>query len=181
MGVHTILRDDPELLSGHHAKQPQPVILDTELGFPLSCRLMETGAKPWIFAKEGLEQDPRRRELEAAGISVFFAPLDSHTGFLSLENVLQTLYVDLEVRKVAVEGGVRVLESFIRSKLFDKLVVVMVPMYGVGRALFQQTRDDQDEGRGRVTREQLPDLINIRYDVLGQDLVMSAEPYFDSA
>jgi len=99
--------------------------------------------------------------------------VDDATGFLDLEEVLRALYEDLDIQKVVVEGGVRVLENFIRSQLFDKIVVIMAPCFGVGRALFQQEPDSE------ALRAGLPKLTNIRYDVLGMDLVMSAEPLYE--
>lgn len=92
--------------------------------------------------------------------------------------MLRILYEDGEVERLVVEGGVRVLESFIRSHLFDKLVVIIVPCYGVGRALFQHDEGSSSNGNADL-RAQLPRLTNIRYDVLGSDLVMSAEPHVD--
>lgn len=174
IGVNTVLRDDPELQSGHAgARQPQPIILDTDLQFPLAkSKLMRHPKLPWIFCRTGLESDERRAALEAAGLRVFHVPQEKESGHLSLEAVLERLYEEMEVGRVVVEGGVSVLEGFIRQRLFDKVVILMAPCFGVGRALFQQAGDTE------ALRDQLPRLTNIRYDVLGVDLVMSAEPIY---
>jgi len=159
-------------MAGSPSRQPQPVILDTDLEFPLeTSKLMGHDLKPWIFCRTGLESNQRKLAFEAAGIRVFHATLDQYTGLLSLEDVLQCLYDDLDIQKLVVEGGVTVLENFIRLKLFDKLVVIQAPCFGVGRALFQA-----HVGEGEALRAELPRLTNIRYDVLGTDLIMSAEP-----
>lgn len=174
MGVNTVLRDRPRLLSGNPARQPRPVILDTDLQFPLDSELLSQDKKPWIFYHDGPHMEGKKVALEAAGASLYQAPLDSSNGHISLPDVLQILYDQLDIQKATVEGGVSLLESFILSGLFDKLVVLMTPCFGMGRALFQA--NPGSEAAQEEIRTGLPKLINVRYDVLGGDLVMTAEP-----
>lgn len=70
------------------------------------------------------------------GAKVFCVRLHED-GFLELEDVLEKLYTDLGVRRLSVEGGVSVLESFIASRLFDKILIIISPSFGAGHALFQ--------------------------------------------
>lgn len=176
IGVNTIIRYDPALHGSH--KEAIPVILDTDLAIPSSCQLLQGSGRegrPIIFAKESLEGCPKQADLESAGVQVCFVPVDQVTGYLDLPAILQILHDRFQFRKVIVEGGVRVLESFIREGLFDKLVLMIVPRFGVGRALFQQLEEPEQDR----LREALPRLRSIRYDVLGSHLIMSAEPDYE--
>jgi riboflavin biosynthesis pyrimidine reductase len=172
-----VLRDNPRLLSGNPSRQPRPVVLDTDLQFPLDSELLNQEKKPWIFYREGSQCSilaNKKAALEAEGASLYQVPVDPSTGQLGLPEVLQILYDELDIAKATVEGGVSLLESFIRSGLFDKLVVLMTPCFGVGRALFQA--HTSSDAISEALRARLPKLINVRYDVLGGDLVMTAEP-----
>ncbi len=170
IGVNTIIRDNPRLIS--NGRQAKPIVLDTELQIPLDSQLMKNKVKPWIFCRSGLEDSPVKKELTQLGTEVFHVSVNSDTGYLNVEEVLKFLYDELDVQKLLVEGGVSVLESFIQAQLFDKLVVIMVPCFGVGRALFQNASQEM----AVTVRDRLPRLANIRYDVLGCNLVMTAEP-----
>lgn len=167
IGLNTVIRDDPTLLASG-PKQPRPVVLDANLEFPLTSRLMkENPRSPILFARKGLEDSTKKAALEAAGLTIFHVDFDEDEGHLDLPAVLRVLHDEMDgIRKVLVEGGVRVLESFIRKGLFDKVVVILIPRFGVGRALFQH-EDGSDD---------LPSLTSIRYEVLGRNLIMTAEP-----
>lgn len=99
------------------------------------------------------------------GVKVFFCPLHDD-GFLELEEVLERLYLDLGIRRLSVEGGVSVLESFIASGLFDKILIIISPSFGAGHALFQD----------RTLKKRLPRLVDVRYEVIGNNLIVMAEP-----
>ncbi len=67
VGIGTVISDDP-LLSVRLADgpQPQPVVLDSRLRFPLSARLLaRVDRKPWIFSSDAPTE--KARELERRG------------------------------------------------------------------------------------------------------------------
>jgi riboflavin-specific deaminase-like protein len=133
VGIRTVLSDDP-LLSVRlvEGAQPQPVILDSHLRFPLEARLLSrTDRKPWIFHLEGTEASPAGGEarehaeaLAAAGARLF--PVPPGMGGLDLRRVLSALLAE-GIHSLMVEGGARVLGSFISQGLASQAVITVSP------------------------------------------------------
>ena len=132
VGIQTVLSDDP-LLSVRlvEGSQPQPVILDSHLRFPLDAKLLSrTDRKPWIFYLEGAEPAPSRavphaRALAAAGARLF--PMPPGTGGVDLHGVLAGLLAE-GIHSLMVEGGARVLGSFISQGFASQAVITMSPI-----------------------------------------------------
>lgn len=116
----------------HHL--PQPIVLDTNLRLPTTCKLLQnfqagTGRPPWIICQtiSTSDQAQRKQALEAAGARVI--DIDARNGnHLGLSSVLLTLRLN-EIKSVMVEGGARVIESFLSESYFvDKLVITIAPV-----------------------------------------------------
>jgi riboflavin-specific deaminase-like protein len=133
VGITTVLSDDP-LLSVRlvEGAQPQPVILDSHLRFPLEARLLSrTDRKPWIFHLEGTEPATARgaaREraeaLAAAGARLF--PVPPGEGGLDLHHVLARLLAE-GIHSLMVEGGAHVLGSFMSQGFASQAVITVSP------------------------------------------------------
>lgn len=131
VGIETVLCDDP-LLTTRMADgpSPQPVIIDSGARLPVEARVvMQNPRSPWVAVGEGARQR-RVTRLEATGSTVFRVP--SGPEGLNLEYVLDELY-DRGVNLLMVEGGARVLASFLRDRLVD-FVVVTVACRLIGNA-----------------------------------------------
>jgi GTP cyclohydrolase II len=127
VGIQTVLSDDP-LLSVRlvDGAQPQPVILDSRLRFPPGARLLSrTDRKPWIFHLEGAETAARGPVLVRGGARLF--PVPRGKGGLDLRHVLAALLSE-GIRSLMVEGGARVLDSFISQGLASQAVITVSPM-----------------------------------------------------
>ena len=62
VGIGTLLADDPQLtVRLVPGEDPQPVVLDSQLRFPLDARLLQTTKSPWIMASRNAPAD---REFE---------------------------------------------------------------------------------------------------------------------
>lgn len=46
--------------TGNAARQPRPVILDTDLRIPLAAKVLRHPKTPWIFTRLGNEDAPRK-------------------------------------------------------------------------------------------------------------------------
>ena len=131
VGIRTVLSDDP-LLSVRlvEGAQPQPVVLDSHLRFPLGARLLSrTDRKPWIFHLEGTGAAgaaalEHARVLAAAGARLF--PVPAGKGGLDLRRVLHGLLAE-GVHTLMVEGGACVLDSFISQGLASQAVITVSP------------------------------------------------------
>lgn len=125
VGIQTVLNDDP-LLSVRFIEgpQPQPVVLDSRLRFPLTARLLgRDERKPWIFYADAARQ--AIDALQRKGAVIF--PVRAGTGGLDLSEVLRALR-GRGISSVMVEGGARVLRAFIDQGLADQVVVTTSPL-----------------------------------------------------
>ena len=120
VGVQTVLSDDP-LLSVRLAPgpQPRPVVLDSHLRTPLTARLLErTDIKPWIFYSDAPEG--KADDLTRLGATVF--RVGRRIDGLDLREVLAILR-ERGIASLMVEGGARVLGSFLRSGHAAQVIV----------------------------------------------------------
>ncbi|WVQ70687.1 hypothetical protein IAR50_000209 [Cryptococcus sp. DSM 104548] len=182
IGVQTLILDNPRLQTNllppsHASPPPQPLILDPSLRFPLDARILQewiskpalrgrTLKQPWILCGDKVAQE-RIEEVETAGARVVAVKLDSkgHIPPASLPAILS----QLGLKSVMIEGGSRVLSTFLHSpkredgsKLVDSVVVTVAPMFighGIG-----VVPEGEDKG--------LPALQTIHTEKMGKDAVM---------
>lgn len=166
VGIGTVLADDPQLnvrlVTGN---DPQPVILDTKLRFPLKALALNSSKPPWIITTR--KSDPgKQKKLESKGAQVVRI---AHTkrGWVKLSSLLEYL-AEQRINSLMVEGGARVITSFLQEQLIDCFVVTITPFFIGGlhavEELVQPTRPGSDT---RLKRTKI--LGNDRY---GPDLVI---------
>ncbi len=127
VGIGTILADDPlltvRLVEG---KDPQAVILDSHLDFPVQARLLENPAPPWIATLNSADRE-KEAYLTSRGVRVLRLPPDA-TGRVDLFAFLDRL-ATYDINSVLVEGGARVITSFLVCQLVDRVVVTISPIF----------------------------------------------------
>lgn len=161
VGVGTILADDPQLTVRHAAgPNPQPVILDTQLRTPLPAHVLSSPRRPWFLA--GTPVSPARRTaLVAAGAQVLEAPR-------TIENLIDlpaalALLAQRGLRTLMVEGGSRVLRSFLSAGLVDWVVITLAPVFTAGKPALASGAGD------------LPGLRLLGWEPSGPDLILWGE------
>ncbi len=127
VGIDTILADNPQLtVRLVEGRNPTRIILDSRMRMPLDSEIVGTrDASPVIIvttAQAGGEKKSRLRDL---GIEVLEARSDA-SGGIDLKGLLQALG-ERNISSLLVEGGARVITSFLRQKLADKVVVAIAP------------------------------------------------------
>lgn len=130
VGVGTVLSDDPSLrVKPEYATGPDPlrVVLDTRLRTPRGARVVDGTAPTLVFhapdATSGLPAGMTDAVRRGPG------------GGLDLAAVLAVLR-DGGVESVMVEGGARVLASFLRTGLWDRWTLYQAPwVAGTGPGL----------------------------------------------
>jgi GTP cyclohydrolase II len=135
VGIETLLADDPQLSVRHWpGRSPAPVVLDSRLRTPLAARVL-AGAGPdrvvRIACTAGADE-ARAAPLEERGARVVRLPAWSN-GWVDLEALMGALGA-AGVRRLMVEGGARVLTSFLRAGLGDYAVVTVAPRFLGGLA-----------------------------------------------
>ncbi|MCF8496308.1 MAG: bifunctional diaminohydroxyphosphoribosylaminopyrimidine deaminase/5-amino-6-(5-phosphoribosylamino)uracil reductase RibD [Alphaproteobacteria bacterium] len=121
-GIGTVLADDPLLTTripgfSHEAVR---VILDTHLRVDLASKLVQTAkiSPLWIVHRDGAAD--RIQALESKNVRVLNLPE------MSIPAVLQRLAQEGHTR-ILVEGGPRLLTSFLRAGLWDRLLWYRAP------------------------------------------------------
>lgn len=131
VGIETLLHDDPLLTArGAGSAQPLRVVLDSALRVPLTARLLAPAAGAGtvvVLACAERASAERSRALEQAGADVSLLAADEQ-GRVSLPAALQALH-ERGVRRLLVEGGARVLTSFLRERLADRAEVEIAPVW----------------------------------------------------
>jgi GTP cyclohydrolase II len=124
IGIGTVLSDDPRLnVRLAEGKDPQIVVLDSQLRTPLDAKMLK-GGKPQLFCVTSASQD-KQTALELAG-----AVVERQPG-------LEAKRVDLRkklanknnkgVKNVMVEGGGEVISSFLSESLVDRVIITVTP------------------------------------------------------
>ena len=170
VGIGTVLADNPRLtVRLVEGKNPQPIVADSRLRFPLSANLLcEHPLSPWIAAGEPADAS-RQHVLEAAGAHVLRLPMNAR-GHVNLTALLERLGA-LGINSVMVEGGARIITSFLAERLVDHIVLTVAPrLVGGIRAVRRLTHGDP---------AQLPRLRNLRYQWLEDDLVLWCDPAWE--
>jgi diaminohydroxyphosphoribosylaminopyrimidine deaminase / 5-amino-6-(5-phosphoribosylamino)uracil reductase len=130
VGIGTIRADDPLLttrLVAAPGKNPQRVILDTQLSTPVTAKVLTdfSAAKTTIFTGENV--DPQKvRQFCEKGVDIQTVPYDKD-GRLDLRQVLAVLG-KREILSVLLEGGAEINGSAFRHRLVDKVVVFIAPI-----------------------------------------------------
>jgi GTP cyclohydrolase II len=126
VGIGTVLADDPSLtVRLAQGANPQPVIVDSRLRLPLTARLLQRQAAPWIATTP--DADPlRRQRLEASGAQALVLP-QTVSGQVDLDALLDSLGRQ-GIRSLMVEGGAEILTSFWRDALAQITVVTVSPI-----------------------------------------------------
>jgi 2,5-diamino-6-(ribosylamino)-4(3H)-pyrimidinone 5'-phosphate reductase len=219
VGIGTALNDDPQLngalnllsmvstlqltiLLVRHLPQPistpynlpRPVIIDTYLRLPTSCKLLRIfqngiGRRPWIICvKQAGTTDhsegkttmaERKKALEDAGARIIEIPPSSvqddlfPNAHLSLPVILKSLN-DLGIRSLMVEGGAGIIGSFFAApeKIVDSLIITVAPVLvgseGVGYQCKYPVFDLSDSKKQASFRE-------VHTELIGRDTVVSLQ------
>ena len=163
VGIETVLADDPALTVRLVAgDSPQPVILDSQLRTPPDARLLRGGV--WIATTPEGAQASRRQRLEQAGARILTLPADEN-GRVDLAALLTCLGAE-GIQSLMVEGGARVLTSFLENGLADYAVITIAPVFLGGYQVIQSA------GAGDELRAVMPRLQNVQQVQLTTDTVL---------
>jgi len=166
VGIGTVLADNPSLtvrlVSG---KNPQPVVLDSRLRFPLFSKLLRQQSLPWIMTSSEAESE-RQAALEQLGAKIYRLASGDNGG-IAIKTVLETLG-DKGINSVMVEGGAQIISSFLGCQAVDQIIVTIAPVLVGGVRVL----DFRQQPQPKV----FPRLINIDYQRIGEDLIVRGEP-----
>lgn len=167
VGVDTIIRDDPALtVRLVEGNSPLRVVADSRLRIPLDSKVVGKRLAPSTVIATTSLSDPRKtNRIVSAGAEVWRIRKDS-SDRVDLRRLLVKLG-KIDIGSVLVEGGSRLLTSFLKRKLADCLVVVTAPKM-VGKGL---------EPVGSAASRRSADLISassLRYFRSDDDIILLA-------
>jgi riboflavin-specific deaminase-like protein len=171
VGIGTVLADNPSLTTRLVAgDNPQPVILDTNLRTPPEANLVNRQDLSTWIANGNHGSGDRCSMLRQKGASLISCRCGDD-GLIDLEALMEEL-VKRQIDSLMVEGGARVITSFIRWKLVDLFVVTVSPKF-VGGLPVIDTSSFQS-----TSFLQLED---VHYQTSGEDLIIWARPNWGEA
>ena len=127
VGVNTVIKDNPlltvRLVKG---KNPIRIILDSKLRIPLEAKVVSQTRQARTIIVTTKSAPKRKIELfRRRGIEVLLIP-GNKKGWINLQKLL-TLLGKLEIKSLLVEGGSRIITSFLKERLADRLIVIIAP------------------------------------------------------
>lgn len=166
IGIGTLLTDDPRLnVRLVEGSSPQPVILDTHLRTPLNAKLVKrSDIHPWIINAED-ERNENFVALQNAG-STPICCATSRDGKIDLHALMKIL-AEKQINSIMVEGGARVITSFVNCRLVDQFIVTISPRLVGGLPVI--------DTNGLQSGMHL-DLAEVSYRHCGNDLIIWARP-----
>jgi GTP cyclohydrolase II len=171
VGVNTIIADDPYLtVRLVEGRNPLPIILDSRLRLPLSSKLLKNDVPP-LIATTTLAGNEQQQRVEALGAKII-RTLPDERGWVDLTSLLGTL-AGLGINNVMVEGGARVITSFLSRRLVDWIVITTAPLFLGGlhaleNPLISSIREFNNSNG-------LPEFKNFECEQLGKDIVFWSE------
>jgi diaminohydroxyphosphoribosylaminopyrimidine deaminase/5-amino-6-(5-phosphoribosylamino)uracil reductase len=127
VGVGTVVVDDPSLtVRLVKGRNPQRIIVDGRLRIPLTAKVLndEEVDKTTIVATEGANRK-KAQNLKNSGAEILWVAKNPR-GEVDMEDLLGKLG-RMGLTSVLVEGGAKIITSFLREKLADKILIVMAP------------------------------------------------------
>src|SRR4030042_1984125 len=170
VGVDTIIKDDPQLTAragldgGRLEKQPLRVVVDSHARPPPSARVLQLPGNTLIATTKEADL-AKRRVLTEAGAEILELP--SKGGMVDLQELLNVL-ARRQIISLMVEGGAAVFGSLFEYGLVDKVLVFIAPIIIGG----EQAKNPV-EGKGVEKLSQATNLIRIRMESVGNDILIS--------
>jgi riboflavin-specific deaminase-like protein len=128
VGIGTVRRDDPQLTCRRvRGKSPIRVVLDSHLSIPVQSKIVETATQVPTIVICAPEADAQRlKMLQSKGVQISHVGSDGQ-GHLIVDEILQCL-ASRGFRSLLIEGGSKVITSFLRSGNVDRLIIVTAPI-----------------------------------------------------
>jgi diaminohydroxyphosphoribosylaminopyrimidine deaminase / 5-amino-6-(5-phosphoribosylamino)uracil reductase len=123
VGTNTALKDDPALTTRlYSGKHPLRIVIDMELKLPPSLKLFDGAVETIVFNTQKHEE----------GDMLSFYQIDKNEKIIP--QILHALY-HLKIQSVIIEGGAKLLQSFIDENLWDEARVITNTVMKIGEGI----------------------------------------------
>jgi diaminohydroxyphosphoribosylaminopyrimidine deaminase/5-amino-6-(5-phosphoribosylamino)uracil reductase len=159
VGINTVLADDPLLTVRPKArKQPLRIVLDSRLRIPIKAKLLRTAGKVPIMivsSRQAVEEHLATvARINKKGAEVLAVP--AYRGKCEIDLLLDEL-AQRNVAQLLVEGGPKVITSFLKERLVDEVCVYITP-----KLLGAEGAADISESLAALTKAVGLDNVNIK-------------------
>ena len=158
-----MLSDNPQLnVRLVPGSDPQPIVVDSRLRLPEAAHLMESGRGTWLaVTPDAGEQDEDTFAGPWCGCS---ADAGSRQRLGRPRALLMGRLSERGVAHLLVEGGARILTSFLKARLVDYVVITVSPQFVGGVPALCETE-----------LSPFPRLRSWQTERVGEDLIMAGE------
>jgi diaminohydroxyphosphoribosylaminopyrimidine deaminase/5-amino-6-(5-phosphoribosylamino)uracil reductase len=168
VGASTVRIDDPQLTVRDAAgTNPLRVVLASTLALPRTAKILARDGRALVIGAEGRALAEERAALEAAGAIVAEAPSDPY-GRVSIDGALSLLEAR-GVERLLVEGGSKVVTSFLRARRVDRMVIE------IAMRLLGAPGTPTLGALAVVALEQAPTLANVSVERLGENVIVRGD------
>jgi len=168
VGVNTVIKDNPRLNSRLYksaTKQPKRIIVDSHLRIPYKARMIsENLNQNVIIATTKYASQKKVDNLRKRGVDIIITK--SKDKLVDLKDLLKKL-AEKSIVNLLVEGGSKIITSFLNERLADKIVVFIAPKIIGGR---YANTFYEGEGITRIKDALL--LKDVSYKRIGEDLMV---------
>lgn len=166
IGIGTLIADDPQLtVRLVPGNDPRPVVVDSHLRFPIQAQVLQKNlTKPWIACTSEMSNE-KAKMIEEKGGKILQLPA-LQNGWVNLSSLLQQLH-ERGIKSLMVEGGARIITSFLRERLADQIVLTIVPMILGG---FRGVRELED-----IISPFMTNLQNMHYELIQDNLIVRGD------
>ncbi len=176
IGIGTALADNPRLTTrfsngassaasingnGRAHAHPRPIVLDSQLRIPARLRLFDHPERP-IIAVAAPTTDTQLAKYSQSADIIQLPP--TAEGRVSLDALLDRLGA-LGIRHVMVEGGGRVLTSFLNASCANQAIITIAPIFAGGYNAVHPLKEKN--------WAELPRLQNVQTFPCGSDLIVT--------
>ena len=168
VGIDTAIADDPRLTArpGRSCRQPIRIVLDTRLRLPVDSVLVKTAREVPVWVACGERADPQKeRALSKEGVEVLRFPV--HNDLVDLQGLLEEIG-KRQVTSLLVEGGARVLGTFLDRQLADDFHFFYAP-----KILGDPEGSRMVSGGSRERMSDALRTFDVRVRRFGQDVLLS--------
>ena len=156
VGINTVLKDNPKLdVRLVKGKNPLKIVLDDKLRIPLNAHLLKEPEKLIIVTTNPLKR--KLKQLQKRGIKII-----EFEDKIELKKLIKKL-ANMGITSILIEGGSQVITSAIKSKIVDKVILFIAPIFiGKGIELLGDV--------GVKSIKKVIKLKNVKIERIGEDI-----------
>lgn len=175
VGRKTLEIDNPSLttrLDGKEGKDPIRIVLDSHLSSPLHSKIfhLDSQSQTYVFCSEAISCE-QLAPYQDAGVKVFQVAVDDKG--LMLQEVLAKLAKN-DICSVLIEGGATIHGAFLQRRLIDYAHLFYAPVFAGDQGV------SLIEGYSVSTRESAPYLVDVKYERVGEDMMVAGRIAYQS-